>query len=99
MPVIVDGEFRRPGYLSSFAVVEGAEHWLANWTPKTVGREHPTEAGTVRGHDPVHDDGLRSDSVLHDADKASDGGSILHRRASELHYHHILASLKSALSL
>jgi 5-methyltetrahydropteroyltriglutamate--homocysteine methyltransferase len=60
MPVIVDGEFRRPGYLSSFAVVEGAEDWLANWGPKTVGREHPAEAGTVRGRDPVHDDGLRS---------------------------------------
>jgi 5-methyltetrahydropteroyltriglutamate--homocysteine methyltransferase len=60
MPVIVDGEFRRSGYLASFAVVAGAEHWLANWTPRTVGREHPVAAGVVRGRDPVHDDSLRS---------------------------------------
>jgi 5-methyltetrahydropteroyltriglutamate--homocysteine methyltransferase len=60
MPVVVDGEFRRSGYLASFSDVEGAEHWLANWTPRTIGREHPVEAGAVRGRDPVHDDDLRS---------------------------------------
>jgi 5-methyltetrahydropteroyltriglutamate--homocysteine methyltransferase len=60
MPVVVDGEFRRSGYLASFSEIEGAEHWLANWTPRTVGRENPAEAGAVRGHDPVHSDDLRS---------------------------------------
>jgi len=60
MPVIVDGEFRRTGYLASFGEVEGAGHWLDNWTPHTVGREHPVAAGAVRGRDPVHDDSLRS---------------------------------------
>jgi 5-methyltetrahydropteroyltriglutamate--homocysteine methyltransferase len=60
MPVVVDGEFRRSGYLASFGVVEGAEHWLTNWTPRTVGRENPAAAGAVRGHDPVHSDSLRS---------------------------------------
>ena len=60
MPIVVDGEFRRTGYLASFSEVEGAEHWLSNWTPRTIGREHPDEAGAVRGRDPVHDDDLRS---------------------------------------
>jgi 5-methyltetrahydropteroyltriglutamate--homocysteine methyltransferase len=60
MPVIVDGEFRRSGYLASFGVIEGAEHWLTNWTPRTVGREHPEADGPVRGFDPVHHDALRS---------------------------------------
>jgi hypothetical protein len=46
-----------------------------------------------------YDHGLRSDSALHDANKPSNGGSILHRRAPELHHHHVVASLKSALSL
>jgi 5-methyltetrahydropteroyltriglutamate--homocysteine methyltransferase len=60
MPVVTDGEFRRTGYLASFAEIEGAEHWLDRWTPRTVGRENPVEAGAVRGHDPVHSDDLRS---------------------------------------
>jgi methionine synthase II (cobalamin-independent) len=60
MPVVVDGEFRRSGYLASFAEIEGAELWLRNWTPKTLGRENPVEAGAVRGRDPTHDDSLRS---------------------------------------
>ena len=60
MPLIVDGEFRRSGYLASFGEVEGAEHWLDAWTPATVGRENPVEAGAVRGHDPLHSDELRS---------------------------------------
>ena len=60
MPVIVDGEFRRSGYLASFSEIEGAEHWLERWTPATVGRENPVEAGAVRGHDPLHSDDLRS---------------------------------------
>ena len=42
---------------------------------------------------------LRAQPALHDADDASDGGSILHRRASEFHHHHFVARLKSALSL
>jgi 5-methyltetrahydropteroyltriglutamate--homocysteine methyltransferase len=60
MPVVVDGEFRRSGYLASFGEIEGAEHWLSNWTPRTIGREHPAAAGAMRGRDPVHDDSLRS---------------------------------------
>ena len=32
-PIIVDGEFRRTGYLASFADIEGAEDWLSRWTP------------------------------------------------------------------
>ena len=59
-PLIVDGEFRRSGYLASFSEIEGAEHWLERWTPATVGRENPVEAGAVRGHDPLHSDDLRS---------------------------------------
>ena len=64
MPLIVDGEFRRSGYLASFGEIEGAEHWLSNWTPKTVGREHPAEVGAVRGRDPTHDDSLRSPATV-----------------------------------
>jgi 5-methyltetrahydropteroyltriglutamate--homocysteine methyltransferase len=60
MPVVVDGEFRRSGYLASFSVVAGAEHWLERWTPQIIGREHPVAAGAVRGRDPVHEDSLRS---------------------------------------
>ena len=60
LPVIVDGEFRRSGYLASFSEIEGADRWLRNWTPRAVGRENPVEAGVVRGRDPTHDDSLRS---------------------------------------
>src|SRR4029077_67016 len=64
MPLIVDGEFRRSGYLASFGEIEGAEHWLSNWTPEAVGREHPAEVGAVRGRDPTHDDSLRSPATV-----------------------------------
>jgi hypothetical protein len=46
-----------------------------------------------------HNYRLRAEPTLHDANQAPDGGSIFHRRASKLHHHHIVASLKSALSL
>jgi hypothetical protein len=36
---------------------------------------------------------------LHDANEAADGGCVFYRRAAELHHHHIIASLESALSL
>lgn len=59
-PVIVDGEFRRTGYLASFGEIEGAEHWLDAWTQRRLHREQPVGAGSVRGFDPVHSDELRS---------------------------------------
>jgi 5-methyltetrahydropteroyltriglutamate--homocysteine methyltransferase len=59
-PVVVDGEFRRTGYLASFADIEGAEDWLARWTPRRLHREQPVAAGPARGFDPVHSDDLRN---------------------------------------
>jgi 5-methyltetrahydropteroyltriglutamate--homocysteine methyltransferase len=59
-PIIVDGEFRRTGYLASFADIEGAEDWLSRWTPRRLHREQPVTAGPARGADPVHSDDLRT---------------------------------------
>jgi 5-methyltetrahydropteroyltriglutamate--homocysteine methyltransferase len=59
-PIVVDGEFRRTGYLASFNEIEGAEDWLARWTPRRLHREQPVTAGAVRGFDPVHSDDLRN---------------------------------------
>jgi 5-methyltetrahydropteroyltriglutamate--homocysteine methyltransferase len=59
-PVVVDGEFRRTGYLASFAQVDGAEDWLRRWTPARLRREQPVAAGAVRGTDPLNSDDLRS---------------------------------------
>jgi 5-methyltetrahydropteroyltriglutamate--homocysteine methyltransferase len=59
-PIIVDGEFRRTGYLASFADIEGAEGWLNRWTPRRLHREAPVTAGPARGADPVHSDDLRN---------------------------------------
>jgi 5-methyltetrahydropteroyltriglutamate--homocysteine methyltransferase len=63
-PVIVDGEFRRTGYLASFAQVEGAEDWLRRWTPARLRREQPVAAGAVRGADPLNSDDLRSPAPM-----------------------------------
>ena len=59
-PIVVDGEFRRTGYLASFGEVEGAEDWLNSWTQRRLHREQPVTAGSVRGFDPVHADDLRN---------------------------------------
>ena len=59
-PVVVDGEFRRTGYLASFSEIEGAEDWLSRWTPRRLHREQPVAAGAVRGADPTHSDDLRT---------------------------------------
>lgn len=59
-PVIVDGEFRRTGYLASFREVAGAEDWLRRWTPRRLHREQPITAGPARGFDPVLQDDLRN---------------------------------------
>jgi 5-methyltetrahydropteroyltriglutamate--homocysteine methyltransferase len=59
-PIIVDGEFRRTGYLASFGEVEGAEDWLNRWTARRLHREQPVGAGAVRGFDPVLADDLRN---------------------------------------
>jgi 5-methyltetrahydropteroyltriglutamate--homocysteine methyltransferase len=59
-PVIVDGEFRRTGYMASFGEVAGAEDWLSRWTQRRLHREQPVAAGSVRGFDPVHSDDLRN---------------------------------------
>ena len=59
-PIVVDGEFRRTGYLASFADIEGAEDWLSRWTPRRLHREQPVTAGPARGADPVHSDDLRT---------------------------------------
>jgi methionine synthase II (cobalamin-independent) len=59
-PVIVDGEFRRTGYMASFGEVAGAEDWLDRWTRRRLRREQPVAAGSVRGFDPVHSDDLRN---------------------------------------
>ncbi len=59
-PVIVDGEFRRTGYLASFSEIAGAEDWLSRWTARRLHREQPVTAGPVRGFDPVHSDDLRN---------------------------------------
>lgn len=60
LPIVVDGEFRRTGYLASFSEVEGAEHWLDRWTPRRLHRQQPVTAGPVRGFDPVLQDDLRN---------------------------------------
>jgi 5-methyltetrahydropteroyltriglutamate--homocysteine methyltransferase len=59
-PIVVDGEFRRTGYLGSFADIAGAEDWLSRWTPQRLHREQPVAAGPARGFDPVHSDDLRA---------------------------------------
>ena len=59
-PIVVDGEFRRTGYLASFADIEGAEDWLSRWTPRRLHREAPVAVGPARGADPVHSDDLRT---------------------------------------
>ena len=45
-----------------------------------------------------HDHCLRILSTLYYADETADRGSVFHRRAAELHHHHIVVSLESALS-
>jgi hypothetical protein len=42
---------------------------------------------------------VRVQSAPYDVYRAANGGPVLHRRASELHYDHIVASLESALPL
>jgi 5-methyltetrahydropteroyltriglutamate--homocysteine methyltransferase len=60
-PVIVDGEFRRPHYLASFAEVEGARDWLQRWAQvlEGLGRERPETDGAAEGHDPVQEQAMR----------------------------------------
>jgi hypothetical protein len=42
---------------------------------------------------------VRVQSAPYDVYRAANGGPVLHRRASELHYDHVIASLESALPL
>jgi hypothetical protein len=42
---------------------------------------------------------LGAASALDDANQSANRGRIFHRRASELHHYHIVASFESALSL